>query len=115
MNKQLYANYRNLLSTTHAKKNHYQNLINDNKTDTSRMWKAINKILHKNRKPQMNKSFVIENDVTSDESKIANGFNNYFSSIATKLADKLPRGRFPPKLCEWQHSKFFCYVPCQLG
>ena len=89
---QKYTNYRRTLKHTiaAAKKKFYHKKINNNKGDLKKTWAAINQLRGKQKKP-INSQFMINNERIMDRRKIANGFNDYFISIASKLND-LPIG-----------------------
>ena len=53
-------------------------------------WKAINKLLGKNKKSGCN-SLVINDVTVTDPCAIANSFNTYFTNVATDIRNKLPQ------------------------
>ena len=53
-------------------------------------WKAINKLLGKNKKSGC-KSLIINNQTVTDPSAIANSFNIYFTNVATDIRNELPQ------------------------
>lgn len=59
--------------------------------DSKKLWKYVNEKLNKkNNKRKTNIDHLIENDIKiTDEDKIANTFNKFFSTIGLKLADKI--------------------------
>ena len=89
---QKYRDYRRTLkhTITAAKKKFYHKKINNNKGDLKKTWATINELRGKQKKP-INSQFMINNERIMDRRKIANGFNDYFISIASKLND-LPIG-----------------------
>ena len=61
-------------------------LINIKKT-----CKEVNNILNRNRKNNQNIQLEINGILTSDNKKIANSFNHYFTNIADSLNKKIPQ------------------------
>ena len=53
-------------------------------------WNAINKLLGKNKKSGC-KSLVINNEIVTDPTAIANSFNTYFTNVAEDIRNKLPQ------------------------
>ena len=74
-----------------AKKNYYNNLLNEASGNSKQTWKVINQILNRNSSgPNVIKSLnVDDNEVTSPEG-IVNTLNDYFVSIGEKLSNNIP-------------------------
>ena len=85
---QTYSNYRLTLkhAITAAKASYYHNRIKQHKGDLKKMWGVINELRGK-RNSSMNPKFILNNKLISDRRVIANEFNKYFVSLATKLND----------------------------
>ena len=83
---QTYSNYRLTLkhAITAAKASYYHSKINQHKGDLKKMWGVVNELRGK-RKSSMNPKFILNNKLISDRRVIANEFNKYFISIATKM------------------------------
>ena len=86
-----YKSYRNTLQNIilRAKRNYYENKFKSAKKDSKSVWKLINNVL----KPKLKKNEwkIRTNDtVTENETEIAGIFNEYFSTVATDLAAKIP-------------------------
>ena len=70
-----------------------KNLVNDdNKRDTSSLWKIINKIIHlknvkKNNIP--NKMYASKSESAQGPQAISNLFNKYFPEIGVNLASTI--------------------------
>ena len=86
--------YRNKLThiKEYAKRLYIKNLVNDNKHDTSSLWKIINKIIHlknvkKNNIP--NKMYASKSESAQGPQAISNLFNKYFIEIGVKLASTI--------------------------
>ena len=88
-----YKRYRN--SIIHllkiSKRSYYENFFNINIKNTKRIWKGINDLIFKSKTKDTNISLKINNTLIKDESKVAEAFNEYFSSIAQNLQDKIPK------------------------
>lgn len=87
---QNYSNYRRCLRKIikYAKSNYYNSKIESHKGDPKKMWEVINQIRGKNKRT-MKPQFVINNDRITNRRAIANAFNEYFCSIASKLNDNM--------------------------
>ena len=73
-----------------SKKLYYQKFFTENANDIRKTWKGIKNIINIR---ELNKgqptSMLIGKDLSTDPTKIAEGFNNYFSSIAKNLQEKI--------------------------
>ena len=89
---ELNKTYRNRLNSTirAAKQAYYNKAFTDCRNDIRGTWKLIKKLLSKNSKSRNVKSLLINNNVIVDNNCIAEHFNNYFSSIAQTLDERIP-------------------------
>ena len=62
--------------------------ITDSKDDKKKTWKIINELRGKSQQ-QIKPPFIIDNKKITDRRVIANEFNKYFNSIASKLNDSI--------------------------
>ena len=87
---QIYSEYRGSLKKIikEAKRYHYCNQIAENSDNSKKTWQIINELRGKKRK-QVKPPFVIDNQKITDRRVIANAFNKYFNSIASKLNESL--------------------------
>ena len=69
------------------KKNYYNNEIEQNLSNSKKLWKTIKKVI-----PSKNKNNIgnikVDDKITANENETANVFNNYFTTIGTNLASK---------------------------
>ena len=89
-----YKVYRNKLThiKEYVKRLYIKNLVNDNKRDTSSLWKIINKIIQlknvkKNNIP--NKMYASKSESALGPQAIGNLFNKYFTEIGFNLASTI--------------------------
>ena len=69
-----------------SKKNHFQKYFSENAKDIRKTWTGIKNIINiRTITKGQPTSMLIDKEFISDPSKIAEGFNTYFSSIAEKL------------------------------
>ena len=61
------------------------------KYDLKRKWGVINDILGRKKKNGTFHSIYVDGVLTSNKSKIADGFNHFFSEILKTFHDKLPK------------------------
>ena len=73
------------------KKEFNQARLDKYKYDLKRKWGVINDILGRKKKNGTFHSIYVEGVLTSDKSKIADGFNKFFSEIPKAFHDKLPK------------------------
>ena len=78
-----------------AKKNYFADTIKENKKDTSKLWKILKQLgcgggdaNHRSTEPNVGLS--TEGGIEFDSNKVATIFNNFFTSIASKLVSSLP-------------------------
>ena len=89
-----YKVYRNKLThiKEYAKRLYIKNLVNDNKHDTSSLWKIINKIIHLKNVKKINipnKMYASKSESAQGPQAISNLFNKYFIEIEVNLASTI--------------------------
>ena len=72
-----------------SKKDYYCNYFKKNTDNTRKMWQQINKIVHKNKNKDSVTCIKIEKGIVSDPFVIGNKFNEFFTSVASKLVSKI--------------------------
>jgi hypothetical protein len=73
-----------------SKKEYYQNYFITNSDNLRNTWRGIKSVINLNGKDNSHPtSLLINNDLITDPTKIANEFNNYFSKIAGKLQSSI--------------------------
>ena len=85
-----FSDYRKILKHVikKAKENYRCKQITENKEDKKKTWKIINELRGKSQQ-QLKPPFIIDNKKITDRRIIANEFNKYFNSIASKLNDSM--------------------------
>jgi hypothetical protein len=85
-----YKEYRSILkhSIKHAKANHYKNKFEENSRNPKKTWQTINDLRGK-VKASAKSDFVIDSEHVICRRKIATKFNEYFTSLASKLNNAL--------------------------
>ena len=89
-----FKNYRNLTVTLTriSKEKYYKSFFEDNKKDSKKVWEGIWSIINvKNEKSSNNISLNIDNETITDDLTISNHFNNFFTSVAKNLVNKIPK------------------------
>ena len=89
-----FKNYRNLTITLTriSKEKYYKSFFEDNKKDSKKVWEGIRSIINvKNEKSSNNISLNIDNETITDDLTISNHFNNFFTSVAKNLVNKIPK------------------------
>ena len=67
----------------------YSSLIDENSSNPREMWKTINKVLNKNQFSTTPRSVMCEGQLVEMQNEIAEAFNNHFTTICPKLAEKI--------------------------
>ena len=91
----LYKTYRNKLTYIKeiSKKMYYRSVIDENKSNSNRLWKVINEIIKKERKHTSNILHEVvdaNGHKQTDSVTVSNAFNQYFSEVGSRLASKIP-------------------------
>ena len=110
--RQYFINYRNILSKLirTSKCNYFKSRFNNCINNSKQSWKLINDLI----KPKTGKSAAIElidNDgnLISDQTAIANNFNEFFSNVGPKLANDIPPSNNNPlSYISYNVHSFFC-------
>jgi len=80
-----------------AKKLYYHQQIDSNIGDPKKTWNILNETIKKTKKSSCISSILTTDGPTDDPQTIANEFNNFYSSIATKIANQInPTGQISP-------------------
>ena len=87
-----FKSYRNSVSNLLklSKKNYYTEYFNSNINNIKGTWKGIKEIINlKSSKKLQPSNLSVNNKLITDKSSVANAFNDFFSTIATKLSQKV--------------------------
>ena len=77
-------------STRKNKKTYFQEFFAKNANDIKNTWKGIRNLINiKDRNKSQPKSLLVNNKIITDPKKVANTFNDYFSTIASNLQKKI--------------------------
>ena len=81
--------------TRESKANHFNNFFQGNKLNLFKTWEGIRKIINTTTKRGKEINCIqIGNKTINNPTKIANNFNNHFTSIAEKIEDNLVKSKF---------------------
>ena len=96
-----YKKYKNKLTSTirAAERLYYNNRFAEVQGDLKRTWRLIKLIIHKEPAKQGIHEIKHNNKCETDQTVIANIFNEYFTNIGEKLASKIPQESGSP--CEF--------------
>ena len=115
----LFKRYRNALTTAirDAKKKYFSEKLNSCSGDVKKTWRSINSILRPNAR--QNNGEVSEVDIdgncVSDPVLIAAEFNKHYTSVARKLANKIPPTNSDPTLHVPNLTNSFVFFPTNSG
>ena len=92
INKHRFTIYRNKFKSLRikAEKNYYAAEFCKHKNDLRQTWRLLRSIMSLTKKDSIIESLTIDGVQTMDPVKMANGLNNYFTNIASSLADLMP-------------------------
>ena len=77
-------------------KHYINNYLNNHYNDLKKSWELINNLLQRKSKPELPKKFIIDNESITDPNKIANKFNDFFTTIGSNLASKIKKSSTSP-------------------
>ena len=81
--------------TRKSKANHFNNFFQENKLNLFKTWEDIRKIINITTKESKEINCIqVSNKTINNPIKIANNFNNHFTSIAEKIEDNLVKSKF---------------------
>ena len=111
-NDYLYKKFRNRVVSElrTSKVNYYKKFFSDHKSSMKMLWSGIKSIINIKYNKFHNISQIVQNGVVIDDPKeIATVFNQYFTNVASKIDNEIPRSRKSPldylgNKCE---SRFF--------
>ena len=107
---QEYKTYKKLLPniTKKSKENYYKQYFKDNKNNLIKVWKGIKEIIliKKTNKPHLN-CLKIGEEYSTDSEKMAKHFNKYFSTIAKKLDNRIPKSK--KKFSDYHYNQYVFY------
>ena len=95
-----------------SKRNFYQNYFAKNSNNLKNTWKGINNLINLNKNFKTNpSSLIVDDQLITDPNYVANEYNNYFSTIASKLRDKIYDNQhdFMSYLGDRKEKTFVCY------
>ena len=92
LTEQSYKSYKNRLTNLLkvAKKKYYTHLFTSFKTNTKKLWQAINQLTNSNSTKTNIPGLIVKEENLTDPSKISEAFNNYFVNASKELEGKLP-------------------------
>lgn len=90
--KKQYNNRKNSIAKLikDAKKEYYQNYINENQNSSTSMWKCITTICGKEKSKKPIDLIKLDERNIDNKNEIANAFNTFYSEIGEKLANNIP-------------------------
>ena len=71
-----------------SERDHYDNLLTENKSNLKKMWSVINEIINQRKHKPMTSKFVVGDREIYDSRDIAEHFNNFFTHVAKKKAPR---------------------------
>ena len=112
-NRMDYKLYKNILSTClkDAENSYYINLVHEKQSGTTKFWKAYGATPNPNKRKQQTKlqKLIVDGKTLTDDKDIADGINNYFCTIGSKISSKIksPGRHFTDHLKNKINNTFF--------
>ena len=73
-----------------SKKAYFHKYFSDKTDNPKQTWQGIRSIINiKSTSKFVPKSLIVDNEISTDPKSMVNSFNNYFSSVASKLQVKV--------------------------
>ena len=95
-----------------SKKNYYHNYFAKNANNLKNTWKGINNLINLNKKIKVEpSSLMVDEQLITDSKDVANEYNNYFSTVASRLRNKIydNHDSFMSYLRDRKVNTFVCY------
>ena len=108
----LYKAYKNLITnlSRRSKESHFKYLLEENKRNSFKIWQIIKEVININSQSRFSTNCLkIKDALVTDKDKIANEFNNFFNSIASKIDSKIVKteSKFHDSLNNPNEKTFF--------
>ena len=71
-----------------AEREHYEKLFKENQNNMRHSWKILKDVINRRKSTVSTSRFTVNNNLTTDKKKIAEGFNSFFINIGPDLAKK---------------------------
>ena len=97
-----------------AKNKYYRNKFNSSCSSgkTKETWQTLNSVLCRNCRNDIPAEMIVNGEICKEKTKIANSFNEYFSNIGERLAEKLPKNNSFKEYLRQPVRTSFAFNPC---
>ena len=99
-NEQIYVSHRNKVNRLLEKneKDHIASLLEANKGNIKKTWKIIKNVINRKRQNKIQTRFKLDtNNITTDNTTIAEKFNDFYVNVGPNLASKIPPQNITPE------------------
>ena len=76
--------------TKKKKQSYIKSKLTENKSNLKEIWRMINELLGKSKRSNTTNPILINDKLMTDDHKMSNHFNTYFSSLAKDLVNNIP-------------------------
>ena len=96
--------YRNILTQTirSAKNNYFRHKFEQNRSNMRKVWLTIKDLLNQSKNHHEVRKLIVNNNILTETSDIANAFNNHFARVGTELNSQIPPCNIDP--CSYIHQ-----------
>ena len=93
-----YKSYRNRLNKilSNAQRAYYEKILEENKGNLRKSWQILKDIINRKKQSKTCTRFLVDNSITTDKDKIAQGFNKFYINVGPNLASKIPKDNRSP-------------------
>ena len=87
-----YKNYLSLYNKLKRtmKAQYYTDILSENKSDMKKTWSILNSVINKQKKKdRLPSSFIVNNELSSNLTDIANGFNDFFTNVGHTVKSQI--------------------------
>ena len=94
----IYTNYKIRLSHLFkvSEKQYHQESLEKQRSNMRKTWEIIQMVMNKNKNKSTNSEFLVNNRLTTDKTKVANGFNKLFVIVDATLAKAIAKPNVSP-------------------
>ena len=79
-----------------SEKQYYQESLEKHRSNMQKTWEIIKMVINENKNKTSNSEFLVNNRLTTDKTKVVNGFNKHFVNVGAILAKAIAKPNVSP-------------------